>query len=230
MVPLALLGAEAILAFHRDQGRTKTGRMMIILLFGFQLGFQLVATAEHLNRSEPMPPVPLHYQFRTQDHPDGKGEQIFQQINPQRRMVPILSPVRAIINGYQNMEYPQGTIQPGQQLVLALEGMGDPKTCQGRWLDFRSFQVQCRDPALAKSPDAPVKAIFNQNYYRHWSGQASGRNLALSTTAGALARGVTMTYTDPWAELGAKVSRIAILVWLGLLAGCGLIARARGSR
>jgi hypothetical protein len=223
VLPLSLLGAEAILLFWRERGDRRQGKIIIVLVFAFQLGFQMLAIAQNLYGSDQLAPVRPDYNFQTPRHPRAQGEFIYQVATVKKKMAGELSPVRSKMYCYQNMQYPQGMITPGPQLVMALEGIGDPARCEGKWLNFRSFRVQCRDPELSANPNAPVKAIFNQNYYRYWSGEAAGNNLALSTTAKALVRGVTMTYTDPWAEWGYRVSKIMLRVWATLLAGLGAL-------
>ncbi|HUT54480.1 MAG TPA: hypothetical protein VM658_13910 [bacterium] len=233
VLPLSLLSAQTVWWFLNErEAFTKNFRAaLIVLFFLFQFAFQIGALSQWLYGSTTLRRFDLSsYLFRTSKNPDAPGVAIDIEYGKKFRMTATIAPDSGIINCYQNMEYPQGRIEPGAELVQAVIGAERAseeltRKFQARWLTFNDIRISF--PPLADLPPpgygGMITVVLNQNYYRYWSAsscetyETGSGNLGLLICDGDIGPEVTLSYRDPWSELGQKISRASAPAYLILL-------------
>lgn len=223
VLPLSLLSAQALWWFlnEREAFSRRAWTALLILVFLFQFSFQIGALSEWLYGTTTLRHFDLSsYPYRTRKNPGAPGVVIDNQVWKKFRMTARIAPDTGIVNCYQNMEYPQGLIEEGKDLIR------EPNGLSARWLTFNDVSISVPAPDLLPDPakDGRITLVLNQNYYRYWSAsrgdiiRTDTGNLGLSIRPDDLRREVILRYRDPWSELGRRISCFSLAAYPALLA------------
>ena len=227
-LPLSLLGALALRRFFLERHDVTSSRRWMIWTVLLQFGFQIVSLVQ--------PALPGHpYLSQAEPWSPRNGEAIsyvFHWRTPEGELV---TPTRGVIDCYDNDDFRRADSWPGSDLIESahVQGVDTPLAMTARFMTWNRIRIEPTAPlSLSADVSSPVRIVLDQAYHELWGSDdcelsASGSgNLVARCPASALRRGpMELQFHDPVSELGARISIVAWITWLLVMAILAMIRR-----
>jgi hypothetical protein len=235
-VPLSLLGAAALVRLADEGLPRKRVRKLLVFAVLLQLGAEVESVSENLLFSRRYHPVPYRQAFA------GGPQTIEFATTGGRDMGELITPLRGVIDCYDEDDFTRPAMDPGVALVRAvrlgsvgLRASARPLGEFVTWSHIRILPATVR--AAAPRTRGLVEVELNQAYHTMWStGNGAGLvegeqgNLTVVCSLDRLERApLELIFHDPVSNAGVRASIIAWTV-LGLalpmlIAACRFVSR-----
>jgi hypothetical protein len=236
-LPLSVLGAGALWVFLSNRPGTLKAALGVGLALLIQLGAQTTALLSSVVSGRPYQPVEWKGSW-------ARGETVAFIERGGRLQGELITPVRAVLDCYDEDDIPHAGMDPGTGLVRSVtleKGSGlEGSTIRARFVTWSRIRIDLEpSPGRSVTPDSAsqVEVVLNQAYHHTWTAAGGtlargGRNnLALCCDEARLCDGpVDLIFHDPVSARGWTVSRIAWPVWLGCLTALMVCRAALGQR